>query len=156
MLDRALLEVVGDLAVRTSLPLGVHVGNPAEVAPDVELVRARLLQAIGGLSADDIAAVLASRAQASGRPDPVGPLAQLHAARSVTDDTALVLRLHLEPRLETHDDGVRLTSRAGVLELGAEDAAAVEMLLAGDPVAAGALGLDLARRLLVAGVVVTT
>jgi hypothetical protein len=156
MLDRALLEVVGDLDVRTSLPLGVRVGNPAVVAPDVELVRARLLQAIGGLSADDVAAVLASRSQASGRPDPVGPLAQLRAARSLTDDTVLVLRRHLEPRLDSHDDGVRLTTRAGVLELGAEDARGVEMLLAGDPVAAGALGLDLARRLLVAGVVVTT
>jgi hypothetical protein len=100
--------------------------------------------------------VLASRSQASGRPDPVGPLAQLRAARSLTDDTVLVLRRHLEPRRDSHDDGVRLTTRAGVLELGAEDASGVEMLLAGDPLAAGALGLDLARRLLVAGVVVTT
>ena len=156
MLDRALLDVAGDLDVRTSLPLGVHVGNPAQVAPDVELVRDRLLQAISGLSADDVAAVLASRSQASGRPEPVGPLAQLRAARSLADDVTIVLRSHLEPRLETHDDGVRLTTRAGVLELGAEDAAAVEMLLAGDPVTAGTLGLDLARRLLRAGVVVAT
>jgi hypothetical protein len=43
-----------------------------------------------------------------------------------------------------------------VLELAAEDAAAVKMLLAGDPVTAGALGLDLTQRLLRAGVVVAT
>ncbi len=156
MLDRALLDVAGDLDVRTSLPLGAQVGNPRDVAPDVELVRDRLLQAIGGLSADDVAAVLASRSQASGRPDPIGPLAQLRAARSLTDDVPIVLRSHLESRLETHDDGVRLTTRAGVLELAAEDAAAVEMLLAGDPVTAGALGLELTQRLLRAGVVVAT
>ena len=155
MLDRALLDVAGDLDVRTSLPLGVRVGDPAEVAPDVELVRARLLQAISGLSADDVAAVLASTSRESGRPDPIGPLAQLRAARSLVDDVTVVLRSHLEPRLEAHDDGVRLTTRAGVLELDVEDAAAVEMLLAGDPVTAGTLGLDLARRLLRAGVVTT-
>ena len=156
MLDRALLDVAGDLDVRTSLPLGVAVGNPAQVAPDVELVRERLLQAISGLSADDVAAVLASKSQAAGRPDPVGPLAQLRAARSLVEDATIVLRSHLEPRLETHDDGVRLTTRAGVLELGADDAATVEMLLAGEPVTAGTVGLDLARRLLRAGVVVAT
>ena len=156
MLGRALLDVAGDLDVRTSLPLGVHVGNPAQVAPDVELVRERLLQAISGLSADDVAAVLASKSQSAGRPDPIGPLAQLRAARSLVGDATIVLRSHLKPRLETHDDGVRLTTRAGVLELAAEDAAAVEMLLAGDSVTAGTIGLDLARRLLRAGVVVAT
>jgi hypothetical protein len=156
MLDRALLDVAGDLDVRASLPLGVHVSNPAEVAPDVELVRARLLQAIGGLSADDVAAVLATKSQTSGRPDPVGPLAQLRTVQRLNPETELILRSHLEPRLETHDDGVRLTTRAGVLELGEEDAPALEMVLVGEPVAAGALGLDLARRLLVAGVVVAT
>ena len=81
MLDRALLDLAGDVDVRTSLPLGVRVADPAEVALDVELVRARLLQAIEWLSADDVAAALASTSTASGRPEPVGPLAQLHGAR---------------------------------------------------------------------------
>ena len=117
MLDRALLDLAGDIDVRTSLPLGVRVADPAEVAPDVELVRARLLQAIEKLSAEDVATVLAAKTTASGRAEPVGPLAQLQAARSLTGDTVVVLRRHLEPRLETHDDGVRLTTRAGVVEL---------------------------------------
>ncbi|MGA9101283.1 cupin domain-containing protein [Aeromicrobium sp.] len=155
MLDRALLDLAGDIDVRTSLPLGVRVADPAEVAPDVELVRARLLQAIGNLSAEDVATVLAAKTAASGRAEPVGPLAQLQAARSLTGDTAVILRRHLEPRLETHDDGLRLTTRAGVVELDHTDAPLVEMLLAGDPVDAEVLGLDLARRLLRAGVVVT-
>ena len=156
MLDRALIDLAGDVDVRTSLPLGVSVGDPAEIAPDVELVRARLLKAISDLSADGVAAVLAAKAAASGRPEPVGPLAQLRAARSLTADTVLVLRRNLEPRLETHDDGVRLTTRAGVLELDTADKTGVEMLLAGDPVTAEVIGPDLARRLLRAGVVVTT
>ena len=156
MLDRALLDLAGDFDVRTSLPLGVHVGDPSDVAPDVELVRARLLQAIGNLSSDEVAAALASTSTASGRPEPVGPLAQLKVAQTLEPETELVLRLHLEARLETHDDGVRLTTRAGALDLGPEDATAVEVLLAGDPVAAGTLGLDLARRLLRSGVVMAT
>ncbi len=156
MLDRALLDLAGDIDVRTSLPLGVSVGDPSDVAPDVELLRARLLQAIDGLSPDEIAAALASTSAASGRPEPVGPLAQLRAAESLADDTTMVLRSHLEPRLEKHDDGARLTTRAGVLQVGPEDAAAVEMILSGDPVTAGTLGLELARRLLLAGVVVAT
>jgi hypothetical protein len=156
MLDRALLDLAGDLDVRTSLPLGVSVGDPSDLAPDVELVRARLLRAIEGLSPDGIAAALASKATASGRPEPVGPLAQLKVAQTLEPETELVLRLHLEPRLETHDDGARMTSRAGVLEIGPEDVTTVEMLLTGDPVAAGTLGLELARRLLVAGIVVAT
>jgi hypothetical protein len=156
MLDRVLLDLVGDIDIRTSLPLGVRVADPAEVSLDVELVRARLLQAIESLSADDVAAVLAAEATSSGRPEPIGPLAQLQAARALTGDTVLVLRRHLEPRLATHDDGVRLSTRAGVLDLDATVAPMVEMLLAGDPVTADILGLDLAQRLLRAGVVVTT
>ena len=156
MLDRALLDLAGDVDVRTSLPLGVSVGDPSDVGPDVELVRARLLRAIDGLSPDEIAATLASTSRASGRPEPVGPLAQLRGAQSLADDATLVLRSHLEPRLERHDDGARLTTRAAVLEIGPEDVTVVEMLLTGDPVAAGTLGLELARRLLLAGVVVAT
>jgi hypothetical protein len=156
MLDRALLDLAGDVEVRTALPLGVRVGDPSDISLDVELARARLLRAIDGLSPDEIAAALASTSTASGRAEPVGPLAQLRGAQSLAEDATLVLRSHLEPRLERHEGGARLTTRAGVLEIGPEDATVVEMLLAGDPVAAGTLGLELARRLLLAGVVVAT
>ncbi len=156
MLDRALLDLAGDVDVRSSLPLGVRVGDPADVAPAVELVRTRLLHAIDELSAEDVATVLSSKSAGSGRPEPIGPVAQLQAARSLTGDTLLVLRRQLEPRLETYDDGLRLTSRAGVVELDPSTSSAVEILLTGDPIPADVLGLDLARRLLRAGVVVTT
>jgi hypothetical protein len=156
MLDLALLDLAGDADVRSSLPLGVCVGDPADVSPDLELVRARLLHAIEGLTAEEVSSALASKAAATGRPEPVGPLAQLHAAQSLTVDTVLVLRRHLEPRLESYDDGTRLSTRAGAIELGPADPVTLGQLLAGDPITADALGLDLARRLLRAGIVVPT
>ncbi len=156
LLDRALLDLAGDLDIRSSLPLGVQIADPADVAPDVELVRARLLEAVGGLTAEDLSAALATASVKTGRPEPVGPLAQLRGMQDLHPGAEMLLRSHLEPRLETHDDGVRLTTRAGTVEVGEADATVVDLLLAGGPVSAGALGLDLARRLLGAGVVVTT
>ena len=156
MLDRARVTLAGEQDVRGSLPLGVAVGRPDEIADDVELVRTHLLQAIESLSAEDVASVLASASASTGRPEPVGPLAQLRAAQSLDDDSVVVLRRHLEPRLEVHDDGVRLVSRAGTVEAPSFDRAVLEQVLGGEPVRADALGRDLAARLLAAGVVVAT
>jgi hypothetical protein len=156
MLDRALVELAGDADVRSALPLGVHVGDPADVAPDVELVRARLLHAIEGVSAEEISSALAAASASTGRPEPIGPLAQLRAAQTLHPETQLMLRRHLEPRLESYDDGTRLITRAGAIELGPADSAALGVLLAGEPITADVLGLDLARRLLRAGAVVPT
>ena len=154
LLDRALLDLAGDAAVRSALPLGVSVGDPADVAPDVDLVRARVLHAIENLTAEEISSALASASVSTGRPEPIGPLAQLRAAQTLHPETEIMLRLHLEPRLESYDDGARLITRAGTVELGPTDAAALGALLAGDPVTAGVLGLELAGRLLRAGVVI--
>ena len=67
----------------------------------------------------------------------------------------LTLRPHLAARLETQVDGSGvLRSRAGDLGLRAREVAAVEGVLEGHPTTAGELGGDLARRLLLAGVVV--
>jgi hypothetical protein len=155
LVDRALASLADDAEVRGSLPLGVRVGAASDISADLELVRARVADAVASMPTEEVAAVLAEAA-ASGRPEPTGPLSQLRAARSLTPETMLVLRGHLEPRLDKHDDGVRLSTRAGVVELGVADAAALESVLAGDPITAGTVGLDLARRLLRAGVVVTT
>ena len=156
MLDRALRDLADDVDIRESLPLGVQVGEPAEIASDVERVRSRLIEALGDLSADDVSAALAAGDAASGRPEPIGPLAQLRATQALDADSVLVLRRHLEARLEGQDSGYRLVSRAGALDLGGGDAARLDRLLAGDPVTAEALGLDLARRLLQAGVAMTS
>ena len=156
MLDHALLDLAGDADVRSALPLGVRVGDPAVVAPDVELVRARLLHVIEGLTAEEVSSALATASASTGRPEPIGPVAQLKAAETLHPDAEFFLRLHLEPRLESYDDGTRLITRAGAIELANEEAAALGALLAGDPVTAGVLGLDLARRLLRAGVVAPT
>jgi hypothetical protein len=123
---------------------------------DVERVRERLIEALSDLSADDVARALAADAAASGRAEPIGPVAQLRAAQTLSTDSVLVLRQHLEPRLEGHGGGYRLVSRAGSLDLDQGEAARLDRLLAGDPVTAEALGPDLARRLLDAGVAMTS
>ena len=156
MLDRALLDLADDIDIRTSLPLGVRVDEPAEIAADVEHVRARLIEAIGDLSAEDVASALAADVAGSGRAEPIGPLAQLRDAQALGPDSVLTLRRHLEARLEGRRGGYRLVSRAGRLDLDQGDAARLDRLLAGDPVSAESLGLDLARRLLSAGIAMTS
>lgn len=64
------------------------------------------------------------------------------------------LREHLAATLETSGSSSVLRSRAGELVLGEEDVAPVKALLADGRLTAGDLGLDLARRLLLAGVAV--
>jgi hypothetical protein len=156
MFDRALRDLAADVDLRASLPLGVQVGEPAEIASDVERVRSRLIEALGDLSADDVAAAFAAGEATAGRPEPIGPLAQLRATQTLAGDSVLVLRHHLEARLEGQDSGYRLVSRAGALDLANGDAARLDRLLAGDPVSAEELGLDLARRLLQAGLAMTS
>jgi bifunctional lysine-specific demethylase and histidyl-hydroxylase NO66 len=148
-LVRAALEALGDDAdTRRSLPLGVAVGDVADVADEVELVRRLLAEAIDTVAADVVAARLAERARASGRAAPVGPLAQLRTAQRLDDAEDPGLRLRLRPHLvaavETRTDarggaGRRvLHSRAGDLDLRESDVPGVERLLAaaraaGDP-----------------------
>jgi JmjC domain len=154
LLAVALDRLGEDEEVRGSLPLGVDVADAAGLAVDLEVVRARLLRAVQEAPVSEIAGRMATRHRTSQRAAPVGPLAQL---RTATDpgDAALTLRPHLAARLETQADGSGvLRSRAGDLRLRAEEVAAVAGVLEGHPTSAGELGSDLARRLLLAGVVV--
>ena len=154
LLAVALDRLGEDEEVRGSLPLGVDVADAAGLAVDLEVVRARLLRAVQEAPVSEVAGRMATRHRTSQRAAPVGPLAQL---RTATDpgDAVLTLRPHLAARLETQADGSGvLRSRAGDLRLRAEEVAAVEGVLEGHPTSAGELGSDLARRLLLAGVVV--
>ncbi|MEV1049085.1 cupin domain-containing protein [Streptomyces sp. NPDC049916] len=113
----------------------------------MEAVRERLLAAV----AEADAAPRFQRAQRSqGRPAPLGPMAQLTALDNLGPASPLRLREALEPRL----DGTRLLTRVGYLDFPAADLAAVARLLDGRVRTAADLGLDLAGRLLRAGVLV--
>ncbi|MFF0738889.1 cupin domain-containing protein [Streptomyces sp. NPDC004111] len=142
LVQSALTLLRDDPQMRASLPLRVDV-------PDYELafVRERLAAA---LTLSDPAPRYHRARRAQGRPEPMGPLAQLAAVEGVTADTPVRLRDALEARLE----GSRLSTRAGWLDFSEADLVRVRRLLAGGEHTAGELGQELAVRLLRAGVAV--
>jgi ribosomal protein L16 Arg81 hydroxylase len=143
--------------LRTSLPLGVGVGSQEEIADDVERVRAALLAALRAAPTERVAAALENRWRAAGRAAPVGPLRQLQTIETLQPRTCLSLREHLAVRTQAlADGGVRITSRAGTFTATSEEAATLRDLLAGASLGAEVVGMDLAERLLHAGLVVPT
>ena len=103
---------------------------------------------------EQVARSLQGAARDTSRAAPVRPLAQLAAADALAVDAPLRLREHLAATLDTTGSSSVLRSRAGTLALQDEDVAPVKALLADGRLAAGDLGMDLARRLLLAGVAV--
>jgi hypothetical protein len=97
----------------------------------------------------------ALRRRRSQRAAPVAPLAQLAAAAAVADGRPrpeLALRPHLLAEIVPDGDGATVRSRAGELGLEPEDVPEVRELLETGRV--DHLSADLARRLLLAGVLV--
>ncbi|GAB2919617.1 hypothetical protein GCM10027047_16470 [Rhodococcus aerolatus] len=158
LLEQVVAEAVAALAqdpdMRSSLGVGVDVGDPRSVADDLELVRARLGRAVADVDGAAVAQRLARAARGAQRPSPVAPLATLAAAAELVAGTELVLREHVAPRVEPAEAGVVVRSRAGDVTLDAAEHAAAAPVLAGERVTAGELGLELARRLLLSGLVV--
>ena len=150
LVSAALATVADDPDVRTSLPLGVDVADADDLHAHTELVRDRLLTALRAVPVEDLAAALGGRDGGAGRPEPIGPLAQLRTARSLDDATGLRLRDQLAARL----DGSTLRSRAGEAEVADVGPDVLRAVLDGEVVTVAALGHDAARRLVSAGVLV--
>lgn len=142
LLQDALARLRTNPEARQSLPVGVT--DPGVV---VEQVRKQLLAALE--DADPSPAFHRGR-NGQGRPAPLGPLAQQAAVDALDDRSMVRLRDNLAPRL----DAARLHTRVGWLDFDQVELAAIRRLLDGRPRTAGELGLDLAARLLRAGVVV--
>ena len=142
-------------AVRASLALGADLTDAADLAGDVELVRTAVLRAVGEVDVGDLAQALAVSARGAQRAAPVGPMAQAAAAAALDVGDRVRLRAHLAASLsEGEGSAGLLTSRAGRLQLVAEELPAVARLLDRGDASAAELGVDLARRLMRAGVVV--
>jgi bifunctional lysine-specific demethylase and histidyl-hydroxylase NO66 len=142
----ALRDLADRSELRTSLPLGVDVGDPSTWGADMAAVRAALLEAVAAAPDEELARALAGRARSAQRPSPLAPLAQLRAARDAR--TMVRLRTHLSARLER--EPLRLTSRLGSVPLDpCDEAEAVKLLEADGPVT---VSPELAERLLRAGV----
>ena len=154
LLDQALRTVASDPDVRRSLALGVRFDDPASFGEDQEAARTALVTALQRADLEQVGRTLQVVARGTSRAAPVGPLAQLEAADALAVETPVRLRAHLAATIEATASGNVLRSRAGELVLGEEDVAPVKALLTDVQLTAGDLGLELARRLLLAGVAV--
>ena len=155
LLAQALRTVGADPAGRRSLPLGVDLAEPTSYRSDLEHARTALVDALQRVDLDDLAGPLHRAARGTQRAAPVGPLRQLRDADALTSDTVLRPRPYLAAQLDHDGRRTLLRSRAGNLPLDEADVAPVKSLLAHGTARVDELGLDLARRLLLAGVAVT-
>jgi hypothetical protein len=141
--------------VRASLPPSPGGPDAAALTDDVEVAREALVDALRAVPAGEVVTALQRRSCQAQRAAPLGPLAQVAAAESLHGGSALRLRPHLGARLHAEPDGgARLTSRLPDLSVGRHDVGTLVALLDDGVLRADMVGLDLARRLLLAGVVV--
>jgi bifunctional lysine-specific demethylase and histidyl-hydroxylase NO66 len=165
----ALVETLLDLAaqnpaLRASLPFGVEVADPDDIAQPLAATVTALREWLDQVSAHDVADRLRQRYWRASRPAPIRPLAQAAAVASLNMDTVLTPRPGLRWQLRrAPDDRVALVTFDGTLSFPASCEPALRYLLEGPPRPVTDLpGLEhpddrlmLARRLLREGIVVT-
>jgi bifunctional lysine-specific demethylase and histidyl-hydroxylase NO66 len=154
VMHQALQTLAANPGVRGSLALGKDVADSSDLRQDVELVTAALADAIRHAEVDQISGALLRNARSNQRAAPIGPLKQLRDADGITADTQIVLRRHLIASLDNSGADIVLLSRAGVLTMTESDVAPIKTLLTTGVARADDLGLDLARRLLLAGLAI--
>lgn len=143
----ALERLADDEETRASLALGTSL-DPDHL--DTAGVLSALRTALDGIDPADVANRLQARRRAAQRAAPIGPLAQHALATSLADDTAVRLRDHVDASVS----GGELYSRVGQFPVDTVAGDVLKRLLAGDVLTAGELGLDTARTLVEAGLVV--
>ncbi len=149
LVGRAVAAASEDERVRASLGLGVDLADPAGWEGDVDVVREALVRALRDVPAESLVDALGLKRRRAQRAAPVSPVATVRAAAALDGSEHLELRPHLEARL----DGDVVHSRAGDVSVGPADLGPVETLLATGTASASVLGVDLARRLLLGGLV---
>jgi bifunctional lysine-specific demethylase and histidyl-hydroxylase NO66 len=151
MLQQALHKVAQDPAIRGSLPIGVDFNQSEALRPDVELVRRTLVSAVQSSDLNAIFDTLRRNHHGTQRAAPIGPLRQLHDADRITSTTTITLRRHLAAYLDHAGGRSVVRSRADDFPVREEDVAPIKGLLESGVATADDLGLDLARRLVLAG-----
>src|SRR5215211_3994255 len=154
LLHQALQTLASNPVVRGSLPLGVDVADPGDLRQHLELITTALAEAVDRIDLDQMSRSLLRTARSNQRAAPIGPLKQLRDAEAITPGTQIVLRRHLIASLDHSGADVMLRSRAGDLAMTESDVAPLKTLLTTGEAKAGNLGLDLARRLLLAGLAI--
>ena len=154
VLSETLRTVAQDPQLRTSLPLGVDLGDPTALRAETDLIQAALVEAVQRLDHDRLSRTLQQASRGTQRAAPIGPLRQLHDAERIGADTDIVLRSHVAATLDQRGGRTVVRSRAGDFPVTEEDVAPLKALLTGGSVRADDLGLELARRLVLAGLAV--
>lgn len=151
-LVRHLLDAAtDDPALRVSLPMGVDLGDPAVLEPQLRDTLAALHRHLDGISTGAVADRVAADLMRQTRPVPIGPLEQLAGADSLDAGTLLRLRPGLRCTLVRDEAGLglRMLDKTVSLPSGAE--AALKAVLGGEAFTPEELpGLDAAERLSVA------
>jgi lysine-specific demethylase/histidyl-hydroxylase NO66 len=153
LVQQALRTVADDPAVRASLPMGVDLGDPDALGDRVDHVRAALVAALGRADVEQLSSALQTAARGTQRAAPIGPLRQLRTAEALRPDTSLVLRRHLGAALGQQAGRSVLRSRATDFPVAEHEVAALSGLLEDGAATVTELGDDLARRLVLSGLV---
>jgi lysine-specific demethylase/histidyl-hydroxylase NO66 len=153
--------VADDPQLRASLPLGIDVADPAQLAPHLDAVRAALTAALDRVGPDEVARRVRRRVWTGGRPEPVRPVAGVAFAEGLSPGDAVRRRTGLAHRVVRRGAQVVLELADREIALPAATAPAVRALLGGGTHAVGSLPdmdepdqLVLVRRLLREGVLV--
>lgn len=153
-LTRAVTSVLAqDERMRASLPLGVDLTSAGSLTDEIETVRTALLDALAQLGPSHLQEPLSAAVRASQRAAPIAPLATVAAADALAPGHTLRLRRHLAASLDGAAGTAVLKSRSQPVEVSSHDVAAVQHLLSAGACTLGDLGKDLARQLVLAGVV---
>jgi ribosomal protein L16 Arg81 hydroxylase len=154
LVEQALRALADDPVIRASLPLGVDVSDLSKMRPDFDVVTAILADAVRHADLDQMSEALLQNSRLNQRAAPIGPLKQLRDSGALTADTQIVLRRYLAASLDHSGSLVLVRSRAGSLRVAEDDVGPLKALLGNGVATAGDLGMDLARRLLLAGLAV--
>ncbi|WP_243794657.1 cupin domain-containing protein [Saccharopolyspora gloriosae] len=161
-LAEALTALCGqDQDLRASLPLGIDVADPEQLAPYLDAVRTALSDALRDVPAEAVARHVRGLVWSGGRPEPVRPVAGAAFAEGLAAGDAVRRRTGLHHRLLDHNGQVVLELPDRRISLPAAVAAPLRALLSGATFRVGELpGADeadqvvLVRRLLREGVLV--
>jgi bifunctional lysine-specific demethylase and histidyl-hydroxylase NO66 len=162
---RNLLQVAADdPQLRTSLPMGVDLADPAVLATHVNATAqalAAFAERLTPAQADCVAGKVAAALAENTRPEPIGPLAQGAAAAALTSTTPLRVRAGLRYRLTVDGENVRLRVIDKTVTMPANVDTALKLVLSAAsftpdelPGLSSAEQLTLARQLLREGVIV--
>jgi hypothetical protein len=143
-LVEALVERLRALAgeepeLRAALPLGIDVGDPAQLEPLVTATMRALVHTMRDSDPAEVARLVRDRVWAGSRPSPIRPLGQARAAAIVAPGDRVRMRAGLRHAMHTDSEQVVLDLPGDQLVLPAPTAPALAVLLSGDPVPVGEL-----------------